>query len=107
VEQNVAKIDTSGDIETICLTDELTAGKQVQLIFRAWEDSHPPYTVVITSSSGKTIVEKVVRTLPTATPQSAPPISFIPSSPGEFVVKISELSGSAEGHATLYVKPRA
>lgn len=107
VEQNVAKIDTSGDIETICLTDEPTPGKPVQLIFRAWEDSHPPYTVVITSSNGRNIVERVIRTLPTATPQSAPPITFTPSIPGEFKVKISELRGSAEGHATLYVKRRA
>ena len=98
-----ATIESSGDIETICQTDDLAPGKTARLVFRAWDDTSPPFTVKVRSPAGKTILERVIRDLPTGRPQSAPPVTFSISMSGDYKITIGELYGKAEGEATLRV----
>ncbi len=96
-------IESVGDIETICKADPARAGEEIKLIFRAEEDAEPPFTVKIKSPSGKVIVERVIRDLPTGKPQSAPPVTFTPSSGGEYRVEIKQIRGKLKGDALLRV----
>ena len=96
-------IESTGEIETICQTDDLAPGKTARLVFRAWDDTSPPFTVKVRSPAGKTILERVIRDLPTGRPQSAPPVTFSVSMSGEYKINISELYGDAQGEAILRV----
>ena len=81
----------------------LTVGDTVKLVFRALDDSEPPYTCKVTSPGGKVIVERVLRDLPTGKPQSAPPVSFVVAQSGDYRVDIWQLYGKSRGQATLHV----
>ncbi len=96
-------IDSSGDIETICKTDPAKAGEEIRLVFRAEDDAEPPFTLKIKSPSGKVIVERVIRDLPTGKPQSAPPVAFTASASGPYVVEIKQIHGKQRGDAVLHV----
>lgn len=98
-----ASIESSGEIETICQTDDLAAGKTARLVFRAWDDVSPPFTIKVRSPGGKTILERVIRDLPTGRPQSAPPVTFSVSQSGDYKIEIAQLYGDATGEATLHV----
>lgn len=96
-------IESTGNIETVCLTSAPKMGDPVKLIFRALEDSDPPYTVRITSPGAKVVLERVLRELPDGKPQSAPPITFNALIAGEYKIDIWQLYGQARGAATLNV----
>ncbi|MBK8252712.1 MAG: hypothetical protein IPK82_08595 [Polyangiaceae bacterium] len=96
-------LESTGDIETITQTDPVTTGDTVKLVFRAEDDASPPFTVKIKSPSGKVILERVLRELPTGKPQSAPPLTFNASGPGEYKVEIKQLQGKLKGDAVLRV----
>lgn len=96
-------IESVGDIETICKTDPAKAGEEVRLVFRAEEDAEPPFNLKVKSPSGKVIVERVIRDLPTGKPQSAPPVTFTASSAGEYKVEIKQLYGKQKGDAILRI----
>ncbi len=96
-------IDSVGDIETICKTDPAKAGEEIKLVFHAEEDLDPPFVLKIKAPSGKVIVERVIRDLPTNRPQSAPPVTFTASSGGEYKVEIKQLKGTQKGEATLRI----
>jgi hypothetical protein len=95
-------IESVGDIETICKTDPARAGEEIKLVFHA-DDADPPFTLKVKSPSGSVIVERVIRDLPTGMPQSAPPVVFTASSPGEYKIEIKQLSGKQKGTATLRI----
>jgi hypothetical protein len=95
-------IESTGDIETICKIDPLTVGESAILVFRA-EDADPPFNLRIKSPSGQTIVERVLRELPTGMPQSAPPVTFTVSAPGQYKLEIKQLYGKQRGDAILRV----
>ncbi len=96
-------IDSSGDIETLCKVEPLKAGDTAQIVFRADDEAAPPFNLRIKSPSGKTIVERVLRDLPTGMPQSAPPVSFTVSVAGEYKIEIKQLYGKDKGEAVLHV----
>jgi hypothetical protein len=96
-------IESVGDIETICKTEPAKAGEEIKLVFRAEDDADPPFTLKIKSPSGKVIVERVIRDLPTGKPQSAPPVTFTASASGEYKVEIKQLQGKQKGDAILRV----
>ncbi len=97
-------IESVGDIETVCKTDPAKAGEEIRLVFRAEDDAEPPFTLKVKSPSGKIIVERVIRDLPTGMPQSAPPVTFTASAPGEYKVEIKQLGGGKQkGDAILRV----
>lgn len=98
-----ATIESTGDIETICQSDDLAPGRTARLVFRAWDDASPPFTIKVRSPTGKTILERVIRDLPTGRPQSAPPVTFSVATSGEYKITVSELYGEAAGEATLRV----
>jgi hypothetical protein len=96
-------VESSGDIETVCKQSPIRAGDVVELVFRAYDDAEPPFNIKIKSPSGKVIVERVLRELPTGKPQSAPPVQFTVSAPGEYQIQIKQLYGKQQGDATLRV----
>ena len=96
-------IDSTGDIETVCTVSPLKTGESAILIFRSDDEPEPPYNLRVKSPLGKTIVERVLRELPTGQPQSAAPITFTVSSPGEYKVEIKQLYGKQKGDAILRV----
>jgi hypothetical protein len=96
-------IESVGDIETVCKTDPAKAGEEVKLVFHSDDDMDPPFSLKVKSPSGKVIVERVIRDLPTPRPQSAPPITFTASSPGEYKIEIKQLYGKAKGEAVLRI----
>ena len=49
------------------------------------------------------ILERVLRDLPTGLPQSAPPVTFMPSDVGEYRIEIKQLYGKQKGEAVLHV----
>jgi hypothetical protein len=95
-------IESVGDIETICKSDPARAGEELKLVFHT-EDADPPFTLKVKSPSGSVILERVIRDLPTGLPQSPPPVTFTPSSGGEYKIEIKQLSGKQKGSATLRV----
>ena len=96
-------IESVGDIETICKTEPAKAGEEIRLVFRTADDPDPPFNLKVKSPSGKVILERVIRDLPTGQPQSAPPVSFTASSPGEYRVEIKQLYGKQKGDALLRI----
>lgn len=96
-------VETTGVIETICLVATAKVGDTVKLIFRALDESEPPYTCRITSPGGKVLLERVLRELPDGKPQSAPPLQFTAGVAGEYKVEIWQLYGAARGQARLVV----
>jgi hypothetical protein len=96
-------IESVGDIETICKTDPAKAGEEIKLVFRAEEDADPPFVLKIKAPSGKVIVERVIRDLPTGRPQSAPPVAFTAMMGGEYKIEIKQLQGKQKGEAVLRV----
>jgi hypothetical protein len=96
-------IESSGDIETICKPDPAKAGEELKLTFRAEDDAEPPFVLKIRSPSGKVIVERVIRDLPTGKPQSAPAVTFTASAGGEYKIEIKQIKGSTAGEAVLHV----
>lgn len=96
-------VDNSGDIETFCQADPVNAGDLVNLVFRADDEAVPPFTIRIRSPSGKIILERVLRELPTGKPQSAPPVQFTASSAGDYKIEIWQLYGKQRGDAVLHV----
>jgi hypothetical protein len=105
-------IDTHGDIEIICsknatgrigaTVDDVSVGDRVFLLFGS-DDAQPPYTLKISSPSGASIVDTIVRDLPTGGPHSPPPIEFIVSIRGTYRIEIKELKGRQKGEATLAI----
>ncbi len=101
---NVATtIESTGDIESIILTDGLVSGTTAQLVFRTFDDVSPPLTVRVKDPTGKTILDRVIRDLPTGQPQSSPPLTFSIAQSGAYKISIRELYGKLEGQATLTV----
>ncbi|MFO0593101.1 MAG: hypothetical protein U0441_36500 [Polyangiaceae bacterium] len=96
-------LESTGDIETISQTDPVTTGDTVKLVFRAEDDAEPPFTVKIKSPSGKVILERVLRELPTGKPQSAAPLTFTVSATGDYRIEIKRLNGKERGDAILRV----
>lgn len=99
-------IDSSGEIEIVSLQSRSQAfaiGDRVQLIFKPIDAPNPPYKLKVTSPSGKTIVDTIVRSLPTGEPQSAPPFEFSPSASGIYVVDLRETNGRAFGTGKLKI----
>lgn len=99
-------IDSSGEIEIISLSSRISAfaiGDRVQLIFKPIDAPNPPYQLKVTSPSGKTIVDAIVRSLPTGEPQSAPPFEFVPTATGVYRVRIAEMRGRAYGEGKLQI----
>jgi hypothetical protein len=95
--------DNVGEIETISKTDPARVGDLVRLVFRTDDDADPPFTVKIKSPTGKVIIERVLRDLPTGKPQSAPPVEFTVSAVGPYKIEISQLHGKQRGTAVLNV----
>jgi hypothetical protein len=96
-------IESTGDIETICRTAPLNAGDTAEIVFRADDEATPPFNLRIKSPSGKTIIERVLRDLPTGMPQSVPPVTFTVSVAGEYKIEIKQLYGKQKGDAVLRV----
>ncbi len=97
------EIQSSGDIETICETPGLTSGQTARVVFRAWDDVSPPFTIKVRAPHGKIILDRVLRDLPTGRPQSAPPVTFTVPTAGDYHLTIGELYGKSSGEATLTV----
>lgn len=97
-------VENEGDIETLSQVTPVAVGDTVRLIFRAYDEATPPFSIKIRSPSGKIIVERVLRDLPTGKPQSAPPVEFSASSAGEYKIEIKQLYGKQKGSAVLRVK---
>ena len=102
--RRVATVDNSGDIETFSKNDPVNAGDVVSLVFRADDDASPPFNIRIKSPTGSVILERVLRELPTGKPQSAPPITFTASAPGDYRIEIWQLYGKQRGEAVLHVQ---
>ena len=98
-----ATIESTGEIESICQTDDLKAGMTAKLVFRSWDDVSPPFTVKVRDPNGKLVLDRVIRELPTGRPQSAAPLTFSVASTGAYKISIKELYGGKEGEATLTV----
>ncbi len=96
-------VENEGDIETFSQTTPVSVGDTVRLVFRAHDEATPPFNIKIRSPSGKVIVERVLRDLPTGMPQSAPPVSFTVSVAGEYKIEIKQLYGKDKGEAVLHV----
>ena len=96
-------VENSGDIETICAQDPVRAGDTVNLVFRADDDATPPFNMRIKSPTGKTILERVLRELPTGKPQSAAAVQFTASAAGEYKIEIWQLYGKMRGDTILRV----
>ncbi len=96
-------IESTGDIESICQTDDLAAGETARIVFRAWDDVTPPFTIKVRGPNGKMVLERVIRDLPTGKPQSPPPVMFSVAQAGEYQIEIKELYGKACGEAKLLV----
>ena len=96
-------VENSGDIECFCKPDPVKAGDGVNLVFRADDECVPPFNIRVKSPTGQTILERVLRELPTGQPQSAPPIQFTASATGDYKIEIKQLYGKARGDAVLHV----
>lgn len=95
-------VESSGDIETVCKSAQ-TVGERILLVFRAHEEATPPFNIKVKAPSGKVILERVLRELPTGKPQSAPAVEFTASTAGDYTLVISQLYGKQKGEATIRV----
>lgn len=99
-----AKVDYSGGIESICQDPgALAPGMTAKLVFRAWDDVSPPVTIKVRAPDGTIILDRVIRELPTGSPQSGAPVTFLVAAAGTYQVHIKELYGQVEGSAKLVV----
>lgn len=98
-----ATIRAKGDIESLLKEGSLSRGGTAQVVFRTWDDASPPFMVKVRAPDGKTIVDRVIRELPTGQFQSVPPLQFLVASTGTYSLRISELYGKMEGEAELVV----
>lgn len=97
-------IEVTGSIETVLGASSVKVGDTAKLVFRASDDSEPPFTCKVTSPAGKVIVERVLRDLPTGKPQSAPPITFVIAQGGTYKVDIWQLYGKSRGQALIHAQ---
>jgi hypothetical protein len=110
--------ESSGDIEIFCYPstissavgrssvpffDAVTMGDRLSLVFNPGDSASPPFALRIFSPSGANILDSIVRSLPTGTPQSPPPIEFVVSAKGTYRIEIRELKGRQSGEAKLRV----
>jgi hypothetical protein len=108
-------VESSGPIETFCHLadapssrrstfsfDSVSAGDRVALCFAA-NDATPPYSLKVRAPNGALILDRLVRDLPTGLPQSEPPIEFLVSARGQYVIELRELQGTQWGKALLSV----
>lgn len=109
-------IDSSGDIEvfahlsgaansrnSVPSYDAIGVGERVSLLFLPGDGSSPPYMLKIVSPSGATIIDTILRDLPTGAPQTPPPFEFVVSARGNYRIEIREMRGRQRGEATLRV----
>lgn len=110
-----SNIESSGDIEVSCSTTAanarpgvhlfgaITPGDRLYLVFTPIDATSPPYALKIVSPSGATIMDTILRDLPTGLPQSPPPVEFVVSAKGTYRVEIREMKGRQRGEATIKV----
>jgi hypothetical protein len=110
-----ATIDSSGEIEIFChparssgrgtapFFDKITVGDRLSVVFVPSESAVPPFSLKITSPSGATILDTLVREPPTGSPQSAAPVEFVVSSSGIYRIEVRALSGRQRGEAKIRV----
>lgn len=109
-------IESSGDIEVHCHPSGTSAsrstapffgtispGDRLALLFTPGDGTNPPYALRIISPTGTTILDTIVRDLPTATPQSPPPVEFVVSAKGVYRIEIREQLGRQRGEARVTV----
>jgi hypothetical protein len=99
-----ATIESHGDIEIICQSlSELGPNKVARLVFRMFAEAAPPWQIRVKAPSGKMILERVMRELPTGDPQSPPPLTFSVQK-GTYEITVTQLKGGGvEGRATINV----
>jgi hypothetical protein len=108
--------DSTGDFEIRCYKAEvartqggigafepLTAGDNLGVLFIPPDDAAPPYAVQIWSPSGNLIVDRILRDAPTGRPQSAPPVEFVASLPGQYVIMVKRVNGTSRSEASVRV----
>ena len=109
-----ATIESSGEIEIMCFPsggivrysvvfEAFAVGDRLSLVFRPIDNPSPPYQLKILSPSGATIIDNMIRDLPTGMPQSPPAIEFVASAKGTYRIEIREMRGRARGDATVRV----
>jgi hypothetical protein len=110
-----ALIEFSGEIEIFCYPsgastrasvpffDTVGVGDRLSLVFGPADGTNPPYVLKIFSPSGANILDKIMRDLPTGTPQSPPPIEFVVSVKGQYRVELREQRGRQLGEARVRV----
>jgi len=99
-------IESSGEIEIIPQSPGSRAfsiGDRVKLVFTPINEPNPPYQLKVTAPSGSTIVDTIIRALPTGEPQSGPPFEFSPSVSGIYKIDIREMRGRAFGVGKLKI----
>jgi hypothetical protein len=85
------------------LFEAIGVGDRLAIVFTANETSTGPYSVRVSSPSGTTILDSLVRELPTGLPQSPPPLEFAPSAKGSYKVEIREVRGRQRGEAAVRI----
>lgn len=107
--------ESSGDIEVTAslssaaarpgnrLFGAITAGDRIYLVFTPIDATSPPYALKIVSPSGATIMDTILRDLPTGLPQSPPAAEFVVAAKGTYRIEIREMKGRQRGEATLKV----
>ncbi len=99
-----ASIENHGEIEILCQSlSDVAPGKTVRLVFRPYVTGVPPYQVRVRAPSGKVILERVLRELPTGEAQTAAPITFSVQA-GQYEISVKQLTGGTEGKAQLVVR---
>jgi hypothetical protein len=115
-----ALIETSGDIEIFChpsvgtsasvvtrstvpFFDAIYVGDRLAMVFTSGDGAAGPFSLKIVSPTGATIMDAIVRDLPTGLPQSAPPIEFVASARGIYRIEIREVRGRQRGEARVRV----
>jgi hypothetical protein len=115
-----APIETSGEIDIFChpsggavaqvttrssvpFFDAIHVGDRVAMVFTAEDGAAAPFALKILSPTGATILDTIVRELPTGLPQSAPPVEFVVSARGVYQIEIREIKGRQRGEARLHV----
>ena len=111
----MSAIESSGDIEVHChpagsairstapYFGTIAPGDRLALLFTPGDATDPPYALKIVSPTGATILDTIVRDLPTSTPQSPSPIEFVVSTRGIYRIEIREMKGRQRGEGRLTV----
>lgn len=111
----MSRIESSGDIEVHCYPSGISTrstapffgtispGDRLSLLFTPGDTANPPFKLRIVSPTGATILDTIVRDLPTVTPQSPPPIEFVVSARGVYRIEIRETAGRQHGEAKVTV----